>query len=144
MAHPVVDHLLTVHRPFPRPFGPLDVQREGGEISDVMSDAAGDELACPLEELKGGGMGLEVQTLDLGGLRLHAISSQGTQPARALVADQGLTQPGPRDKCWQTLTHGAEPVNEAQLWQVALSKQPSANVDTGRSIRAVKMENYAP
>src|SRR3970282_2623451 len=76
MSPPVVDQLLTVHRPFPRPCGPLDVQREGGEVSDVMGDAAGDELARPLKQLIGGGMGVEVQGLDSGGLTLHGISPQ--------------------------------------------------------------------
>src|SRR3972149_1739365 len=88
MSHPVVDQLLTIHRPLPRPFGPLDVQGEGGEVSDVVGDAAGDDLARPLEELMGGGMGIEVQGLDSGGLTLHWISSQGSRaplPAAPLM-----------------------------------------------------------
>jgi hypothetical protein len=85
MSHPVVNQLLAIHCPFPRSLGPLDVEWKGGKVSDVVGDAAGNELARPLEELRGGGMSVDVQGFDSRGATLHGISSQGSQvplPAR--------------------------------------------------------------
>jgi hypothetical protein len=50
-----------------------------------MRDPAGNELACTLEELIRGGMGVKIEGIDFRRLKLHGISSH----ALSLVTQTG-------------------------------------------------------